>query len=149
MAEAAVPNDTVQPELADLTILHVDDTEAALVLMRSILGAAGYRNVHSLADSRKVRSEFSRLRPDLLILDLHMPERSGFEVLADLRDLLGTAFPVLIVTSDVRTSMREEALRQGACDFLTKPYSAAEIRLRIANMLKMRHLQKQLSRHNE
>lgn len=149
MVKAAGSGDAVRPELADLKILHVDDTEAALLLMRTILGAEGYRNVHSLDDARAARAEFLRLKPDLLLLDLHMPGRSGFEVLDDLRDLLEPGFPVLMLTSDVRPEVREDALRRGVRDFLNKPYSAAEVRLRIHNMLELRHLQKQLLRHNE
>src|SRR5690625_4754713 len=149
MTKAAGPGGTIRPELADLKILHVDDTEAALVLMRTILDAEGYRNVYSLDDARSVRAEFLRLEPDLLLLDLHMPGRSGFEVLDDLRDLLEPGFPVLMLTSDVRADVREDALRHGARDFLNIPYSAAEVRLRIRNMLELRHLQKQLLRQNE
>src|SRR5690625_2888059 len=149
MEGTALSADTVRPELADLKILHVDDTEAALVLMRSILSSAGYASVHSVADPLSVRGEFIRLRPDLLILDLHMPVRNGLEVLDDISDLLGPAFPVLMVTSDVRSSIREDALRRGVYDFLTKPYSAAEVRLRIRNMLGIRHMQKELAGQNE
>ena len=132
-----------------MRILLVDDEQAALVMMRSMLTQAGYKHVTTCDEPLRAASEFQRLKPDLLVLDFHMPRRDGLGVLADLAPVLPEAFPVLMVTGDERPGLREAALSSGAKDFLTKPVNAAEARLRIRNLLESRKLQLELQRHND
>lgn len=132
-----------------MRILLVDDEQASLVMMRSMLVQAGYQNVHTCDEPLMAASEFQQLKPDLLVLDYHMPRRDGLGVLAELQPVLPEAFPVLMVTGDERPGLRETALASGARDFLTKPVNQAEARLRIRNLLESRKLQLELQRHNE
>ena len=132
-----------------MRILLVDDEQAALVMMKSMLAQAGYQNVFTCDEPLMAASEFEQLKPDLLVLDFHMPRRDGLGVLADLAPILPEAFPVLMVTGDERPGLREAALGGGAKDFLTKPVNAAEARLRIRNLLESRKLQLELQRHND
>jgi len=132
-----------------MRILLVDDEQAALVMMKGMLTQAGYKHVSACDEPLMAASEFERLRPDLLVLDFHMPRRDGLGVLADLAPVLPEAFPVLMVTGDERPGLREAALGSGAKDFLTKPVNAAEARLRIRNLLESRKLQLELQRHND
>lgn len=132
-----------------MRILLVDDEQASLVMMKSMLVQAGYRNVYTCDEPLMAAAEFEQLRPDLLVLDFHMPRRDGLGVLEDLAPVLPEAFPVLMVTGDDRQELRETALASGAKDFLTKPVNAAEARLRIRNLLEARNLHLELQRHNE
>lgn len=132
-----------------MSILLVDDEQAALVMMRSLLTQAGYQNVFMCDEPLMAAGEFERLKPDLLVLDFHMPRRDGLGVLADLEAALPEAFPVLMITGDERPGLREAALASGAKDFLTKPVNPAEARLRIRNLLESRKLQLELQRHND
>lgn len=132
-----------------MRILLVDDEQASLVMMKSMLVQAGYRNVHTCDEPLMAAAEFEQLRPDLLVLDFHMPRRDGLGVLEDLAPVLPEAFPVLMVTGDDRQELRETALASGAKDFLTKPVNPSEARLRIRNLLESRKLQLELQRHNE
>ena len=71
---------------------------------------------------------YPQLAPDLVILDVMLPNRSGFEILADLRAAPETAaLPVLMLTARGRAKDREQAERMGASRFMTKPFSNAEV----------------------
>ena len=90
-------------------------------------------------------------RPDLVLLDLHMPGRSGFDVLAEIRDLLEPpeSLPVVVLTADASRDARHRALSAGARDFVNKPIDPTELLLRVGNLLRTRQLQQQLENRNE
>ena len=132
-----------------MRILLVDDEEASLVLVRGILERAGYQNVVTCDEPLKAVDYFIQERPDLVVLDQHMPKRDGLQVLGDLRPLLPDAFPILMVTGDMRPELRDAALAGGAKDFLNKPVNPGETRLRIRNLLESRHYQVELQNQNE
>src|SRR5258708_26215435 len=74
--------------------------------------------------------------PDLLILDLHLPELSGLDVLRQVRaDPATNDLPVLILTADAMAGTREEALGEGATDIMTKPFELKALRSTIARLL--------------
>jgi signal transduction histidine kinase/DNA-binding NarL/FixJ family response regulator len=124
------------------TLLLVDDEPANLDLLEDLLGRAGFGSLVRTADAREAVPLFRRTRPDLVLLDLHMPHRSGFEVLADLRALTppDELLPVLVLTADATFPARQQALGGGASDFLTKPFHTDEVLLRVRNLLRMRLL---------
>lgn len=131
-----------QSDLQASKILIVDDEEATVQLLESILRREGFRNVHSVTDSRQVLPLFSSLAPDLILLDLNMPHFDGFEVMKQLRGRIpyGTYFPILVLTADIAPEAKLTALSMGAKDFLTKPFDRVEVLLRIANLLETRRL---------
>jgi signal transduction histidine kinase/DNA-binding NarL/FixJ family response regulator len=124
------------------TLLLVDDEEANLDLLEALLDSEGYRRLVRCGDARRAVDLVERTRPDIVLLDLHMPFRSGFEVLADIRARTppGEYLPVLVLTADVTPEARERALREGARDFVTKPFDAVEVLLRVHNLLETRVL---------
>jgi putative two-component system response regulator len=130
-----------------MRILIADDNDSNAVLLEQILKGAGYRNVSTTRDAEDV-TRLCRLdpQPDLLLLDLHMPRMSGFEVLAQLRPmLLGEPFmPVLVVSADVTPEAKRRALSLGASDFVTKPVDATEFLLRTAHLLKASEMRREL-----
>jgi len=105
-----------------------------------------FRNVISTTEPTEVVDLCTRHAPDLVVLDLHMPEMDGFEVLAQLTPWTrgSTRLPVLVMTADVSQDARRRALSLGAKDFLTKPFDPAETVLRITNLLETRVLQLEL-----
>lgn len=137
--------------LRDSGILVIDDETTNLRMLERILARAGYRNVHTESDSRKVMDLFRELRPDLLLLDLRMPHLDGFEVLAFLGEEVPAAayHPVLVLTGDLSSETRERALSAGARDFITKPFDVTEVLLRIRNLLETRALHVELRHQNE
>lgn len=136
---------------AGARLLVVDDEEANVRLLERALGQAGYRNVQSTTDPRRVSSMVVEFKPDLILLDLLMPYLDGFEVMRSLELLLpgGSYIPVLVLTGDATRETKQRALASGANDFLTKPFDIDEVLLRIRNMLEVKLLHEQLRDKNE
>lgn len=135
-------------DLSSLKILLVDDEETILVILKGILQRAGYSQIRTLDDPRQVNERFLEDRPDLLVLDHHMPHKDGLAVIEDLKPYLPDYFPILMLTGDERPELKETALSSGAKDFLTKPIKPVEVRLRIRNLLEARYFHQQLERTN-
>ncbi|MEP6668437.1 MAG: adenylate/guanylate cyclase domain-containing protein [Chthoniobacter sp.] len=129
-------------ELISARILLVDDQQPNLDLLEVFLGDAGYTDLHSTRDPRRVCELLDTLQPDLVVLDLHMPQMDGFEVMAALRPRIpATSYlPIIVLTADATREARERALSAGANDFLTKPLDETETLLRIRNLLATRAL---------
>ncbi|MEJ2357211.1 MAG: response regulator [Deinococcales bacterium] len=136
-------------DLSSLKILLVDDEETILVILKGILQRAGYTQVSTLDDPRRVLERFLEDRPDLLVLDHHMPNKDGLEVIEELRPYLPDYYPILMLTGDERAELKETALSSGAKDFLIKPINPVEVRLRIRNLLEARYFHQQLQHNNE
>lgn len=132
---------TSQEVLAGSRILVVDDEPANVRLLTQLLTKAGYQ-VTGTNDPRQVVDLVSTGNPDLLILDLHMPHLDGFEVMQSLGPVLSPVryLPILILTADTSSVVKQRALGMGARDFLGKPFDRVETLLRIRNLLTTRHL---------
>jgi putative two-component system response regulator len=123
-------------------ILIVDDERDNIDLLEQILKKEGYVNVHSTTDPRETFTYFGDTEPDLILLDLMMPEMSGFDVMKRLSYLIPeeTFLPILILTADATPDAKRKALSGQATDFLTKPFDKTEVLLRIRNLLTTRLL---------
>ena len=132
-------------------ILIIDDQPANTLLLEGILQEDDYQAYRSINDSRKALPVFLEYRPDLILLDLQMPHLDGFAVMKQLRPLISpdTFFPILVLTADINPETKLQALAEGATDFLTKPFDAAEVILRIRNLLQTRTLHLQLQNQNQ
>jgi signal transduction histidine kinase/DNA-binding response OmpR family regulator len=128
--------------LTSRSILLVDDEEANLDLLEGFLRSEGYETLVRTTDSRQVLALMDAHRPDLVLLDLHMPFKDGHTVLRELAVHVPADdyVPVLVLTADVTTEARERALSGGARDFLTKPFDVVEVLLRVRNLLETRVL---------
>jgi putative two-component system response regulator len=132
-------------------ILVVDDQEANALLLQAVLTRAGYSRVEMMADPLAVVARCSEQPPDLLLLDWHMPGRSGAEILEDIAFLTEEPnwMPVLVLTADIAPDTKRRALSLGARDFLTKPIDVPEVLLRVRNLLQTRYLRVELERTND
>lgn len=135
-----------QSEIHARRILIVDDEEANILLLSSVLEREGYGNIHTTTDPTAALEAFIRLEPDLVLLDLMMPEVDGFQLLEAFRrhDRPDEFRPVLVLTADTTLAARRRALALGAKDFVSKPFDVVEIALRIANLLETRILYERL-----
>ena len=133
-------------EIHSRRILAIDDEQANVLLLRNLLEREGYGDVHCLTDSTQAVETFVRLSPDLVLLDLMMPETDGFQLLeAFARHARPDEFrPILVLTADTTLQARRRALALGAKDFVAKPFDVIEIALRIANLLETRILYERL-----
>jgi putative two-component system response regulator len=132
-------------------VLIVDDEVPNVLLLERTLQQAGFTKLRSTTDPSAVLSIFAEFQPDILLLDLHMPGLTGFEVMEQLRGVIGknTYFPILVLTSNPMAMIKQQALVYGAKDFLTKPFDVMEVQLRIKNLLETRFLHLQLEDQNQ
>ena len=137
--------------LRALKILIVDDEEANVQLLEQLLRREGYARITSTTDPRQALPIFQKVQPDLLLLDLMMPHLDGYAVMKQLKPRIppGGFLPILVITADVSPPTKHRALADGATDFLTKPIDAAEVVLRVHNLLETRCLHRQLEGENE
>ena len=132
-------------------ILVVDDQEDNALLLQAVLARAGYTAVETMTDPTAVLARCTERSPDLVLLDWHMPGRSGPEILEDIAFLTEEPnwMPVLVLTADIAPDTKRRALSLGARDFLTKPIDVPEVLLRVRNLLQTRYLRVELQRNND
>ncbi|MGU4701491.1 response regulator [Burkholderia cepacia] len=127
-------------------VLVVDDQPANLRLLESLLEREGLSHVVGTTEAQRALDIYAAFDPDLVILDLMMPELDGYAVLEHLHRR-GDPFdyrPILVITADATVTAKRRALALGAKDFLTKPFDAIEAMLRVWNLLETRLLYKRL-----
>ena len=130
-----------EPLLHRMKILVIDDDRMTVTLLEQLLHRHGYSRVMGIIDSREALETYAAFDPDLILLDLIMPEVDGFAVLEALRSGASETFlPIVVLTADVSEEAKERALEAGATDFLVKPVSQTEALLRIRNLLETRRL---------
>jgi putative two-component system response regulator len=132
-------------------ILIVDDQPSNVMLLEGILQEEDFTSYRSITDSREVIPAFIDFLPDLVLLDLQMPYLDGFAVMKQLQACVapGDFLPILVLTADITPEAKRRALTEGALDFLTKPFDATEVILRIKNLLQTRSLHLQLQKQNQ
>jgi putative two-component system response regulator len=142
---------TALREPSDATIVFVDDEEVNLTLLGRILERQGYERLISCDDPRKVPELVRENDADLLITDIHMPGLDGMELISQVVAARPEDdwFPIAVITADLSPEAEREALSRGAKDFITKPFKATQIQLRVHNLLQTRFLHEALRRHNE
>lgn len=133
----------------DVSILVVDDEAVNVELLTKILRRAGYTNISGTTNSREVTAFAAAHRPDIVLLDLHMPELDGVAVMRELRAVPDLIYPfVVVLTGDDSRQAKAHALSNGAKDFIAKPFDTNEVVLRINNLADLRVLHKQLHQDN-
>jgi putative two-component system response regulator len=133
-----------------MRLLVVDDNPVNVELIEELLSHAGYTTVLTTNHPDRVLSLCKAWKPDLLLLDLHMPQLSGFDVMSGIRALMEEPenLPILVMIADGTADARHRALSMGARDFVTKPIDGRELLLRTHNLLQTRYLQLQLEQQN-
>jgi DNA-binding response OmpR family regulator len=117
------------------TVLVVDDEPHLLRLVQFRLEREGY-DVVTASDGQSALDSVFEHRPDVCLLDVVMPRRSGLEVLQELRaDERSAALKVIMLTARATDADIERGMQMGADDYLTKPFSAADLRSRVAAKL--------------
>jgi CheY-like chemotaxis protein len=132
-----------------ITVLIVDDNEVDLVILHNLLQP---HHVVLAASSGKLALQLAagEPKPDLILLDLLMPDMDGYEVLARLQDTPATRdIPVIFVTGQNSTEDEEKGFALGAVDYITKPYRAPIILARVHTQLALRQARRTLEIRNE
>ena len=132
--------------LTKATIMMVDDESLNLEIIQLHLEGAGYSRFILLDKSAGAMDTILQEEPDILLLDLMMPEVNGFEILQYMRDNDRLKYiPVIILTSSSNPDHKLRALELGATDFLSKPVDSSELLLRVRNTLTVKAYQDQLA----
>ena len=117
------------------SVLIVDDEPAIRRLLRTNLGAQGYRTLEA-ATAVQALARIAADRPDVVILDLGLPDRDGLDVIRAVR--AGSAVPIVVLTSREAERAKVEALDLGADDYVTKPFGMEELMARLRAALRHR-----------
>ncbi|MDD1621857.1 MAG: response regulator, partial [Methylococcaceae bacterium] len=126
------------------TLLVVDDTSASLKLIKDILSAADYKVLTANAGELALRA-LADHRPDLILLDVRMPDMDGFEVCRRLKDNPKTRdIPVIFLSAVTDLDEKVEGFKLGAVDFISKPFQRDELLARVRTHLQLYRLQSEL-----
>lgn len=116
-------------------MLLVDDSPTEMRLMETALAGCGYR-IFTAVDGEDALRKAARVRPDVVLLDVVLPKKSGFQVCRELKNRPETShIRVLLVTSKSQATDRFWGMRQGADDYVTKPYTPEQLQERVARFL--------------
>jgi len=129
---------------ADIRILYVEDDPASGRLVQSIAETAGYE-VDVVTTGSAFLSSLTTNKPDLLLVDLHLPDASGLELLAKARLRLPES-PVIVVTASNAIEDAVKALKGGATDYLTKPVDHQRLIVSLTNAVKLSRQHQDLSK---
>ncbi|HTB17631.1 MAG TPA: hybrid sensor histidine kinase/response regulator [Bryobacteraceae bacterium] len=128
-------------------IMAVDDQPANLKLLEELLNQQGYI-VRSFPRGRLALEAAARNPPDLILLDINMPEMSGFQVCELLKaDEKLAGIPVIFLSALTDANDKVQAFQCGGVDYVTKPFQVDEVQARVQTHLKMHRLQKELQLH--
>jgi two-component system cell cycle response regulator DivK len=113
--------------MSQRTVLYVEDNEYNRKIVRQLLSRTSYRLIEATDGEQGVTMALAE-RPDLVLMDVQLPKRSGFEATRALRADPATArIPVIVVTSFALSGDNEKAMEAGASAYLAKPYSPREL----------------------
>ncbi len=123
----------------NLHVLICDDSITNSLVLTKLVAQEVTANIITLTDPRKIAQTLKDQSIDLILLDLEMPHLSGFDVMKAVRSNYDDdQLPILIITGVQGVETRNKALRNGANDFLNKPFDQVEVILRVKNLLKIR-----------
>ncbi len=145
--KTAAPSELPAP--SNFKILIADDQPDNVQLLATRLQSEGYSFITAM-DGQETLDKLRAETPDLVLLDVNMPKKSGFEVLAEMRtDPQLEHIPVIVLTA-ARTSVRDvrEGLGLGADDYVTKPFDWRELAARVRSKLRIKHAEDILRRRN-
>ena len=130
------------------TLLVADDEPDMLRFLKSQL--AGQYEVIEAVDGQQAVEKASQFLPDIILLDMMMPEKDGLQACREIRAHTPTQnIPIILLTARADEETKLTALGVGASDFLAKPFSTTELHVRIKNLVESHGFQRKLSRQNQ
>lgn len=122
--------------LNQLTILIIDDEQEIAALLKTVLTREGFVNVYTAATAKEGLALFNRVMPDLVLLDIMLPDGNGYDLFTTLQGI--KAIPILFISAKDEEVDRLLGFAIGADDYITKPFSAKEVVYRVKARLKAR-----------
>src|SRR6516225_3530503 len=125
-------------------ILIVDDNPDNIILTRELLGSRGYE-VQSVASAEEAQQSIQRQQPDLVLLDIILPGKSGYELCRELKeDPFTRLIPIVMITGLTDREDKIRGIEAGADDFLSKPVYPEELFARVKSLLKLKEFTDEL-----
>ena len=120
------------------SVLVVDDEAQIRGLLVALLKPQGYL-VQTAASAEEAQERLKTLRPDVILLDLHLPGKSGQDILAQLRaDPVTRLLPIIMVTGEATGENRLRAIAGGVTDFVAKPFASEELLVRVKSLVQLK-----------
>ncbi len=133
-----------EPPSPKANILIVDDKPANLELLSQMLGDQGYQ-VQAVMNGRRALTIAQALPPDLVLLDIRMPEMDGYQVCQQLKELEATRhIPVIFISALDALEDKVQAFKAGGVDFISKPFQIEEVLARVHTHLQLQHASREL-----
>ncbi|NJL89245.1 MAG: response regulator [Coleofasciculaceae cyanobacterium SM2_1_6] len=142
------------PDFSDIyelqgNILVVDDTPANINLLTQILAEQGYK-IRVAPSGKLALKSVQSYPPDLILLDINMPDLNGYQVCQQLKAEPGTAhIPIIFVSALGEVMDKVKAFELGGVDYITKPFEPLEVLARIQNQMRIKLLQEHLEQQNK
>ncbi|WP_066504179.1 response regulator transcription factor [Abyssisolibacter fermentans] len=136
----------MQNTIYDKKILLVDDELELLLLLETVLKKEGFTNIYKVTNGEKAVEMTKKVSPDIIILDIMLPDIDGFEVCKKIRDF--SYVPIIFLSAKSEDFDKYFAFRIGADDYVTKPFSPKEVALRVVANLKRNTYVKEKSKYN-
>jgi signal transduction histidine kinase len=130
------------------TILIADDEPDMLRFLKSQLGT--HYHIIEAIDGQQAVDKATQMQPEIVLLDMMMPEKDGLQACRELREQAATrSMPIILLTARADEETKLAALSAGASDFLPKPFSTTELHVRVKNLVESHQLQRGLARQNQ
>lgn len=118
------------------TILYVEDNPENRLLIRRVLSSEGYE-IHEASDAHEALNTLKTLRPDLILMDINMPDMDGYTLTAHIRALPNLGLiPIVALTANVMRGDRERSLEAGCDGYIQKPIDIDTLTQQIERFLK-------------
>lgn len=115
-------------------ILIVDDENEIIDILKTVLTIEGFNNIYTANTGKEGVETFVKIRPDIVLLDIMLPDTTGYDVFKEMR--LHSEVPILFISAKTEEIDRLLGFALGADDYITKPFSAKEVAFRIKARLK-------------
>jgi DNA-binding NtrC family response regulator len=124
-------------------IFILDDDELILSMLSKVLKKDGY-DVYSLTKTDDVVKKIDAWGPDVVLLDIRLPKRSGIDILREIKDE-GISTEVIMLTADDTAETAVAAMKLGAVDYLTKPFNTEEVKIVVSNVIEKENLKQEVA----
>lgn len=130
------------------SLLIVDDEKINVLTFKHILGDE--YTIYTAKNGQEAIEAAKKYLPDIILLDILMPDMNGYEVLASMKNIKEISeIPVIFVTGLTHIEDEERGLNLGAADYITKPFSPAIVKLRVKNQIQILNLLKMVKQKEE
>ncbi|MDA7492785.1 response regulator [bacterium] len=150
VASTRSPTNDANSTPRDACVMIIDDESINIEIVKAYLEEEGFENLVATTEASKAMDMLRKHKPDIVLLDIKMPEISGLELLRMMRrDREMMMIPAIVLTAANDPQVKLQALRLGASDFLAKPVDPSELTLRLENVLAVKAYQDHLADYSE